>query len=130
MRMISRGGLVSAMVALGLMTASMATASAADTLDSFCSESGDFCTYVIEKDSGAIQFQIRAFANYFGRSQACVTKETQVCRNRAPHRSHGLFVWRIRWQDNFPDEGPGRYTLRWRSDQGARIGPALYFRPD
>ena len=121
-------GLLAAIVALTLCAGTITTASAGGTvLDSYCGESGDFCTYVVEKDDGAIVFQIQAFANYFGRSEACVTKDTRVCRSRSPHRDHGLFEWTIRWQANYPDEGPGRYAVRWRSGNGGRIGPALHF---
>ena len=123
-----RLGLLTAIVTLALSLASVSSASAAGTvLDSYCGESGDFCTYVIEKDDGAIVFQIRAFADYFGRSQACVTKDTRTCRGRSPHRDHGPFEWTIRWQANYPNEGSGRYAVRWVSEQGTRIGPVLYF---
>lgn len=117
-----------AMVALTLFAASITTASAGSrVLDDYCSPSGDYCTFVIEKDSGAILFQIRAFADYFGRSEACVKKDTRVCHSRRPHRDNGLFVWRIRWQGNYPNQGAGRYAVRWIDEGGTRIGPALHF---
>lgn len=112
MRAVSRI-LVPAMLASLVVALPMTPASAGGkALDSYCSESGDYCTYVVQKDSGAISFEIRAFANYFGRATACVTKDTRVCHGRSPHRDEGLFVWRIRWQDNYPDEGSGRYAVR------------------
>lgn len=121
-------GVLTALMMLALSLASIPAASAGGTeLDGYCGESGDFCTSVVEKDDGAIVFQIRAFANYFGRAQACVTKDTRVCRGRSPHRDHGLFEWTIRWQANFPDEGPGRYAVRWLYQGDRRIGPALHF---
>ena len=124
-----RRNLALAVVVLFLSVSSIATASAGGrVLDDYCSESGDFCTYVIRKDGGAILFQIRAFADYFGRSDACVTKETRACRSRSPRVSHGLFVWKIRWQGNYPNQGPGRYAVRWIDEGGSRIGPALHFR--
>lgn len=120
--------LLLATVALTLSAATITTASAGgDVLDSFCSESGDYCTYVVEKDSGAILFQIRAFADYFGRSDACVKKDTEVCNSRSPHRDHHLFEWSIRWQGNYPDQGSGRYAMRWINESGSRIGPVLHF---
>ena len=127
MRRIWRGSLV-AVVAMLLVAGSVATASAGGTaVDSYCGASGDFCTYVVEKDDGAIVFQIRAFADYFGRSQACVAKDTRVCHARSPHRDHGLFEWTIRWQANYPDEGSGTYAVRWLDRNGDRIGDVLHF---
>ena len=128
MRAVSRG-LIAAAMAVTLCAASLPVASAAGrVLDRYCGESGDFCTYVIRKANGTIAFQIRAFADYFGRSRACVTGDTRVCRGRSPRRVGGLFRWNIVWQGNYPDEGPGRYAVRWFSSQRTRIGPALHFR--
>ena len=126
--MRTRRSVVLAMAALILSAATVTTASAAsEVLDDYCSPSGDYCTYVMKKDSGAILFQIRAFANYFGRSQACVTKDTRVCHSRSPHRHHQLYEWNILWQGNYPNQGTGRYTVRWTDKSGNRIGHALHF---
>lgn len=107
----------------------MAAPAAAEVLDNYCSPSGDYCTRIVEKASGTIVFKIDAFANYFGPAEACVTKDTKVCRTRRPQERGGLFRWTITWQGHYPDEGPGRYTLKWR-DEGQRIGRALHFRVD
>ncbi|HEY7478567.1 MAG TPA: hypothetical protein VIB62_10055 [Actinomycetota bacterium] len=123
---MGRKTIVAAIVAVTLLVPMAAPAGAATVLDSHCSASGDFCTFVIRKDSGVVVFRMRAFANYFGRVDACVRKETLVCHRRAPHRDHGLFVWSIRWQGNYPNEGPGEYTMTWR-DGALRIGPRLFF---
>ncbi len=105
-----------------------ATPASAEVIDRSCSESGDFCTGVTESREGVIRFEIVAFADYFGRSEACVTKRTTVCHRRSPREHDGLFVWRIRWQGNYPREGAGRYAVRWFDEGGGRIGPALHFR--
>lgn len=103
------------------------SASAATVVDSYCSPSGDYCTSVIKKQNGTIAFRIRAFANYWGAATACVRKQTRVCHTRQPVQdSHGIFIWRISWQDNYPDQGPGKYTVAWRAD-GGRIGHLLHF---
>ena len=128
MRRTISSGLLATLLTLTLSAFSMPAASAAgEVLDRYCGESGDFCTYVIEKETGTIVFQIVGFANYFGRSQACVTKDTRVCHARSPRRVHGVFRWSIAWQGHYPDEGPGRYAVRWYSSGDARIGPALHF---
>jgi hypothetical protein len=112
----------------GLTLGSLVPAAAAPkVLDAYCSPSGDYCTMIVRKADGTISFRIRAFANYFGKATVCVRKETRVCRDRRPRRHDGLFDWSIRWQGNFPKEGPGRYTVRWL-DGDLRIGPALHFR--
>jgi hypothetical protein len=113
---------------VGAMTAPAIAGSR--TLDDYCSPSGDYCTLVIEKASGTILFKIRAFADYFGRSEACVMKDTEACRSRSPREGSVLFTWSIRWQGNYPDEGAGRYRVRWFDENGSRIGPALHFRRD
>ena len=128
MRTIRRSA-VAATLALIVSTATMTTASPATrVLDGYCSPSGDYCTAVLRKDDGTIVFTIRAFANYFGRAEACVTKETRICRSRSPREHDGLFDWTIRWQGNYPREGTGRYTVRWLDESGGRLGPALHFR--
>ena len=126
--MTTRTSIVVGLVVLALVTATVTTASAASrVLDSYCSPSGDYCTYVTKKDSGKILFQIRAFANYFGRSQACVTKDSRVCQGRSPHRQHDLYVWSISWQGNYPNQGTGRYRVRWIDSRGNQVGHALSF---
>ena len=130
MRRIS-GSLVFVLVALSLSAVTITPASAGSTaVDSFCSESGDYCTFVIEKDDGTILFKIRGFADYFGRAKACVSKDTRVCHKRLPHRDGIIFEWSILWQGNYPDEGPGRYSVRWFSKDGYSIGPRLHFERD
>jgi len=112
---------------LTLLVPLAAPAGATTLLDSYCSPSGDYCTFVVKKDGGAIVFKIRAFANYFGKAEPCVTKETRVCHSRRPHlEAHGIFVWSIRWQGNYPNQGEGEYTMAWR-DEGALIGHRLHF---
>ncbi len=126
--MATRKSVVLALAALILSAATITTASAAsEVLDHYCSPSGDYCTYVMKKDSGAILIQIRAFANYFGRSQACVTKDTRVCHSQSPHRHHQLYKWNILWQSNYPNQGAGRYSVRWMDHDGNRIGRNLHF---
>ena len=129
MRGIARIALVAVLgmvVSVGAMAAPAIAGSR--TLDDYCSPSGDYCTLVIEKASGTILFKIRAFADYFGTSEACVTKDTEVCHSRSPREGSVLFTWSIRWQANYPDEGAGRYKVRWFDESGSRIGPALHFR--
>ena len=96
MRGIGRS-VLSCLVVVILFVATITTASAGSrVLDDYCSPSGDYCTFVIKKGGGAIVFEIRAFADYFGRSDACVTKDIRVCHSRAPRHDGDLFKWRIR----------------------------------
>jgi hypothetical protein len=120
-------------VALVVSTVSLTPASAAsETLDKYCSESGDYCTYVLEKASGSIVIGILAWGDYFGRARACVTKDTRVCHGRTARYLDDIemYEWRIVWQAHYPDEGTGQYAVRWtyRMDGAPiRIGPALHF---
>jgi hypothetical protein len=105
-----------------------ATPAVAEVIDNYCSPSGDYCTRIVEKASGTFVFKIVAFADYFGEVDACVTKDTEACETVRPREGNNdLFTWKIAWQARFPDEGTGRYTLRW-FDEGQRIGPPLHFR--
>lgn len=128
MQMVRRSLLVTAL-ALALSAVGVVPGSAATrVLDSYCSPTGDYCTLVVKKD-GTIVFKVRAFGDYFGTVKTCVTKETRTCRSRtAREGAHGIFVWSIRWQGNYPREGAGRYTVRWLDEGGDRIGPKLHFR--
>jgi len=127
MRMIRRSLLV-VVLALSMVAGGMTTASAAvRVLDAYCSPSGDYCTFVLRRDHTII-FKIRAFADYFGTADACVTKETRVCHSRSPQEAaDGIYQWSIRWQGNYPREGAGIYTVRWLDESGDRIGKALHF---
>jgi hypothetical protein len=121
---------VPAVILAVVLSAVMLPAASATTkvVDGYCSPSGDYCTSIVKKADGTIVFKIRAFADYFGRATACVTKETRACRSTSPGTdAHDLFVWSIRWQGHYPKEDPGRYKVRWLSG-GEPIGPALYFR--
>jgi hypothetical protein len=117
-------------VAIPFGSAAARASGRGEAVDQYCSESGDYCTFVLEKASGTIVFQIRAFADYFGRTTACVTKDTEVCHARSAKEGDILFTWTIRWQGNYPDEGAGRYTVKWFDQNDHRIGPALHFRPE
>jgi hypothetical protein len=110
------------------LTAVPAASAVSRVVDSYCSPSGDYCTQIVKKADGTVVFSIRAFANYFGRATACVKKETRVCHSTAPRKGDHLYFWNIRWQGNYPKEGPGDYKVRWRDSGGSSIGPALYFR--
>jgi hypothetical protein len=121
--------LLSVVLAAVVFLAVVPAASAAShVVDSYCSPSGDYCTQIVKKADGSIVFSIRAFANYFGKATACVKKETRVCHATTAHKGTHLYFWNIRWQGNYPKEGPGEYKVRWLYSEGTPIGPALYFR--
>ena len=118
---------LSLLAMLPLAVATPASA-APHVIDSHCSRTGDYCTLILKKADGSIVFSIRAFADYFGRAEACVKKQTRVCHSTSPRKGPHLYFWNIRWQGNYPKQGPGRYKVRWRDvSSGAAIGPALYF---
>jgi len=114
--------------ALSLVAVPATGATGSHVVDSYCSPSGDYCTQVVKKADGTIVFGIRAFADYFGKATACVTKVTRVCHSTTARKdTHGLYLWNIRWQGNYPKEGPGQYKVRWSYAGGSPIGEALYF---
>jgi len=120
--------LLAVALAAGVSLTTVPAASAASkVVDSYCSPSGDYCSLILKKADGSIVFSIRAFANYFGQATACVKKDTRACHTTSPRKDGGLFFWNIRRQGNYPNEGPGEYTVRWRDSGGNAIGPALSF---
>lgn len=128
------GKAIAPMVLALVVSAVSLTPAIADSevLDRYCSETGDYCTYVLEKDSGSIVIGILAWADYFGRARACVSKDTRVCHGRTARYLDDIemYEWRIVWQAHYPDEGPGQYAVRWTYRPGgerARIGPVLHF---
>lgn len=110
MRGIARIALVAVLgVVVPIETMAVPAIAGGRTLDDYCSPSGDYCTLVIEKASGTILFKIRAFADYFGTSEACVTKDTEVCHSRTRRDAHGRCIARL-----------GR-TVRIRSKSWSRV---------
>jgi endonuclease YncB( thermonuclease family) len=105
-----------------------AAAARGKTIDSYCSPTGDFCV-AIRKVEGEFRFRLARFGRW-GKQKVCVKQETRTCRTYRQHRlGHGLYEWRANWRA-FPDEGGGRYSVRWFDKQGEyAVGPALHFRP-
>ena len=94
----------------------------------YCSPSGDLC-YGIRKERGAIVLRIDTIARYFNRYTLCVTSPTarRVCGRFPVFKSGPLWTSRVRWQRQFPDDGPGRYRVSWRLGSNP-LGPTLTFR--
>ena len=100
-----------------------------DNVDSrYCSRTGDFCTRTLENKRGATYLELSS-PSVSGRYTICVTTPAgnTDCQLFTLRRSGNVFLSRIRWAANFPNEGRGRYSVVWRlRDQ--QLGPALGFR--
>ena len=114
---------------LALFAGLTPTAVASHRPNSFCSESGDFCQFATKNRKGIRYIEFRSFVHR-GKVKACVNApdETRSCvKDRfRDGNDDGVFVSRLRWSTNFPNKGPGSYTVRWRQN-GARIGRVLGF---
>ena len=95
----------------------------------FCSTSGDYCQYAKKNGKGIRFLVFRSFAHR-GEVKVCVRAPdgTRSCINDrfTDANDDSLFVTRLRWNTNFPNQGPGDYSVRWKQD-GARTGKILGF---
>lgn len=84
----------------------------------YCSETGDVCASARRVDGRRV-LKIRTAARYFRTYEACVTAPdgSRACREGRMRDRNGDDVWtgRMDWANRFPNEGPGAYSVRWRS---------------
>ncbi len=103
-------------------------ASERETLDSYCSPSGDYCTAVkVKKDR--LRFEVRAFAPYFAEYKVCVKGPGggRECAESQLHEAAGnKFKDSIDYLKHFTAEGPGDYKVVWKIP-GSRLGDPLFF---
>ena len=106
----------------------LAVPSAAQARSSYCSPSGDYCTSVKERGSGAV-LRLGTFS-FRGRVRVCVRapRGGGTCKRfRLRRTSNGIYEIRRRWGAHFPDRGPGVYRVRFQKF-GDTLGPVLSFR--
>jgi hypothetical protein len=125
---------VSLLVAVFAALTVAATASAGLERSSavHCSPSGDVC-YAVTAPRGVVTFRLTLAARYFGRYRVCVKPPGAAARCKSfPVRPVGQqYGGSVRWDRNFPNSGPGLYTVTWKQGTTGRraLGPALTFRP-
>jgi len=97
--------------------------------NSFCSQTGDFCQSTARNRNRVRILQFRSFAHR-GTVNVCVKAPTNtrtcVADRFRDRNDDSVFVTRLRWGTNFPNEGPGAYTVVWRQN-GAKTGKRLGF---
>lgn len=115
--------------ALALLAGLAPSALAQHRPSSFCSESGDYCQFATKNRENIRYIVFRSFAHR-GKVNVCVRAPdaTRSCvKDRFTDANNdGVFVTRLRWSANFPNKGPGDYTVRWKQN-GARTGKILGF---
>jgi hypothetical protein len=111
---------------LSLVLTSMCCAGTAEA-SSYCSPTGDFCQAAVKKQ-GVWRIRMLTFS-FRGRIRVCVTSpdSSRSCR-RFLLRSEGqaLFGFDVRWSRHFPNDGPGRYSVRF-SQSGYKLGRDVHF---
>lgn len=119
--------LVTVSVAL-FVASSAASASQPKRIAGYCSETGDLCFGVLNRD-GAVSLEITTFARYFDRYILCVKppRGPTSCRSFPIRKSGHFYESRVRWPGNFPARGPGAYLVTWKLGVNP-LGPALKFR--
>jgi hypothetical protein len=116
-----------AVLSLLLVGAVPQIASATHRPSAACSPSGDVCQSVTKVD-GVRKLRIVLAAEFFTRYTLCVTgPDLREChRFRVHEAAAGTFAGSVRWRDRFTVQGPGAYTVVWRSG-GSRVGRILGF---
>lgn len=101
---------------------------AAAAIASYCSPSGDLC-YGIERRASTVVLRIDTVERYFARYTLCVRspRGRNVCGRFPIFRGGRTWSSQVRWNRQFPNDGPGRYTVTWRLG-GTALGPPLRFR--
>lgn len=119
--------LVTVSVALFVASAT-ASASQPKRIAGYCSETGDLCFGVLNRD-GAVSLEITTFARYFERYLLCVKppRGPTSCRSFPIRKSGHFYESMVRWSGNFPARGPGAYLVTWKLGANP-LGPALKFR--
>ena len=97
--------------------------------NNFCSQTGDFCQSTTRNRNRVRVLQFRSFAHR-GKVNVCVkaptTTRTCVMDLFRDGNDDSVFVTRLRWKSNFPNEGPGAYAVEWRQN-GSKTGKRLGF---
>ncbi len=109
------------LIALVLM-AGVVPAAASHRPKSYCSESGDVCAST-KKVDGVRKLRISLAAKYFSEYTLCVRgpNDDRTCKKFfIERRDNGTFGDSVRWRGTFPNEGPGAYTVRWKTESGFR----------
>ena len=122
--------LLLAVVCLAAIAAASATAAPSGRIASYCSRSGDSC-YGIFKDRGdVIRFQLTLAAKYYNRYRICVKpppgslQPGTTCKSFAVKKTGSRYGGAVKWERNFPGQGPGRYRVTWKPGAQA-VGPGL-----
>jgi hypothetical protein len=99
----------------------------------YCSVTGDICQSTTRGAHGVRMLRITLAAKYFDTYSICVAPPQKSpfnvnCKNHFKIRATGAtFGSSIRWSRNFPNRGPGIYTVSWRTS-GHLVGHVLAFR--
>jgi hypothetical protein len=95
----------------------------------YCSETGDVCQSTAEVD-GVRKLRITLAAKYFDRYRLCVVApdDSRTCKTfDIEPQGTSFYGDSVRWSAQFPDAGPGPYTVIWKMTSGDRIGHRLGF---
>lgn len=114
-------------LAFALLVLAALPASASAARSSYCSPSGDFCTFVF-RDGGVRTAELRTFA-LRGSVRLCVDPPRGATRCRSftlRKGARGIYVARSRLSRSFPIRRRGLYRVRF--SQGDFRPPALSFR--
>src|SRR3954452_15850064 len=101
------------------------------TLDQYCSSSGDICQSILASKKGNVKFELTsATASVQGDYTLCVKgPDGKECEDFVLEQLPDEEIWsdKVSWKKEFSGAGePGSYTVKWKY-QGERIGNKLHF---
>lgn len=115
---------------LGGPLAATAAAQGERAVDTYCSQTGDYCTEITRKGRRYF-FKLVTFAHR-GKARFCVNpkgpKPRRCKRRRLRNDGDGVYLARINWNRNYPSKGKKRRRVTTFAG-GSKLGPALVFKP-
>jgi hypothetical protein len=110
-----------------ILVASAVPAAASHRPNFYCSKSGDICQST-QKVDGKRKLRMATIEKYFDRFNLCVTAPdgSRRCEEFKMKKNGAVWSRSVRWSKQFPNKGPGAYTVVWKVD-GSRVGKRLGF---
>ena len=113
------------------LLAILAFATPASARTSYCSQSGDFC-YGLNGDRDP-KIILNMAARYFPKARICVTPPggaARTCKTYKVKDQGNVFGVRVRWSAKFPNEGSGKYKVKFYDggSGSSGLGPSVSFK--
>ena len=98
-------------------------------VDSYCSETGDYCT-AISRAQGKVFLSIQTFS-FTDKYKLCVEPpdgDRECGYFWLKKGKHGVYASKVDFRGSYFSHGKGRYKVTWFYGRKTRLGPPLFFR--